>query len=310
MNNEDAFLFSTFSEFLKCWRSGTKARVIIESLRGHAFVNFSAYLGHPDDVHFKTRPTKRKPSGGPRKKSARKIQRDNERAARFKERQKEGSMPVDNPGAAPPAPSPAVTSSPSAASAMTTSSLVFSFASPTPENLRQESRQEESMSMTLSDQKEQREPEASNEVEVSLVQEEELCVKDDEPAAVRDESSLPAPIDECSEFYIETLICDYIRSFDGQSVSSRNDVSDSDWLCAAIRAVGRMNGPLGTDPGRANEGINYLLNLLSEFEFKNEPGRALCEFQLNNILLSFKACEAGGEKKPAWKKQKKKKGKR
>ena len=124
MNNEDAFLFSTFCEFLKCWRSGTKARVIIESQRGHAFVNFSAYLGHPDDVHFKTRPTKRKPSGGPRKKSARKIKRDNDRVARFKERQKEESVTaspstktVDNPGVAPLAPSPAVTSSPGAASA-------------------------------------------------------------------------------------------------------------------------------------------------------------------------------------------------
>ena len=165
MNNEDAFLFSTFCEFLKCWRSGKKARVIIESQRGHAFVNFSAYLGHPDDVHFKPRPTKRKPSGGPRKKSARKIKRDNERAARFKEEESvtasPSTKPVDNPGVAPPGPSPAVTSSPGAASAMTTSSLVFSFASPVPENMRQESCQEESMSMTLSDKKEQREPEAS-----------------------------------------------------------------------------------------------------------------------------------------------------
>ena len=98
---------------------------------------------------------------------------------------------MDNPG--PGAAPPAVTSSPGESSVMTTSSLDFSFASPVPENLRQESRQEESMSMTLSGKKEQREPEASN--AVSLVQE-KLCVNEESLAAIDDESSgLQAPID-------------------------------------------------------------------------------------------------------------------
>ena len=153
MNNEEAFLSSTFREFIKCWRSGTKARVIIESVNGHAFVNFSAFLGYPDDVHVKPRPSKRKPSRGPRKKSANKIQRDNDRAARYQERKRrEGAVSASNN------PEEAVaTSSPDAESAMTISGLEFSFASPVPETLRQTSINEISTSMILSDVKEQTE---------------------------------------------------------------------------------------------------------------------------------------------------------
>ena len=84
-------------------------------------------------------------------------------------------------------------------------------------------------------------------------------------------SSLPAPTDEIFEFYIETLICDFLRRHDGQSVSSRDDVSLSYWLMAAFRAVGRMTWE---DPDSASEGINYLSNLLSKCEFKNEELRA------------------------------------
>ena len=160
MNTEEAFLFSTFREFTKCWRSGTKTRVIMESVNGHAFVNFSAFLGYPDDVHFKfkPRPTQRKPSGVPRKKSARKIKRDNDRAARFQERQREKaasdsltSKPLDNPEAK-------ATSSPGTESVMTTSGMEFSFASPVPENLRNDSsRHELSVSLIRSDMKVERE---------------------------------------------------------------------------------------------------------------------------------------------------------
>ena len=106
MNSEAAFLFSTIKEFYKCWRSGTRARVFIESFnRGGAFVNFSAYLGHPDDVHFRPRPSKRNPSRGPRKKSEKRIKRDNDRAARFQERKRKeeaaasASKPAGNPEA-------------------------------------------------------------------------------------------------------------------------------------------------------------------------------------------------------------------
>ena len=88
MNNEEAFLFSTFKEFLKCWKSGTNARVFIESVEGRAFVSFSAFLGLPEDVHFKPRQWKWNPSTGPRKKSANKMKRDNDRAARFQARKR------------------------------------------------------------------------------------------------------------------------------------------------------------------------------------------------------------------------------
>ena len=161
MNNEEAFLSSTFREFIKCWRSGTKARVIIESVNGHAFVNFSAFLGYPDDVHVKPRPSKRKPSGGPRKKSAKKIQRDNDRAARYQERKRrEGAVSASNNTE-----EAVATSSPDAESAMTISGLEFSFASPVPETLRQTSNDETSTSMILSDvneQTEQNEQETDN----------------------------------------------------------------------------------------------------------------------------------------------------
>ena len=49
--SEGAFLFATFMEFNKCWRSGKKSRLIVESVNGFAFINFSAYLGHPESMH-------------------------------------------------------------------------------------------------------------------------------------------------------------------------------------------------------------------------------------------------------------------
>ena len=85
---EEEFLFSSFIEFNKCWRSGTKARVIMESFNGVAFVNFTAFLGHPDDVHFDSRPAEQKPPKKPRKKSDKKVERDNERAAQFQKRKR------------------------------------------------------------------------------------------------------------------------------------------------------------------------------------------------------------------------------
>ena len=159
MNNEEAFLSSTFCEFIKCWRSGTKARVIIESMNGHAFVNFSAFLGYPDDVHSKSRPSKRKPSGGPRKKSAKKIQRDNDRAARYQERKREGAASASNNSE-----EAVVMSSPGAESVMTLSGLEFSFASPVPETLRQTSNDEISNSLILSHIEEQNEENEQNEL--------------------------------------------------------------------------------------------------------------------------------------------------
>ena len=58
---EEAFLFSTFMEFNKCWRSGKKSRLVIESnVNGFAFVNFSAFLGYPETLHVAP-PEKRNP---------------------------------------------------------------------------------------------------------------------------------------------------------------------------------------------------------------------------------------------------------
>ena len=115
MKMKKGFLSSTFREFNKCWRSGDKARVIMETFNGHAFINFSAYLGYPDDVHFQSRPAERNPPKKPRKKSAKKVKRDNERAAQFqkKKRQEEDA----------------------AASASTSGKFEYSFASPAREDL-------------------------------------------------------------------------------------------------------------------------------------------------------------------------------
>ena len=158
MNSEEAFLFSTFKEFFKCWKSGTNARVFIESVNGRAFVTFSTFLGFPEDVHFKPRQWKRDPSKGPRKKSANKIKRDNDRAARFHERKRKeeeaasASKSEDTPEAV-------ISSSPGSESVMTISDHEFSFSSSVPENLRQESQdtsQSTSTSMIVNDNIEDR----------------------------------------------------------------------------------------------------------------------------------------------------------
>ena len=162
--SEEAFLFSTFKEFCKCWRSGTRARVIMESMNGNTFVNFSAYLGHPDNVHFQPRPSKRNPTTVPRKKSEKKIKRDNDRAARFQEQKRkkeEGAASAFKPGDNHEA---FVISTPgSEKSEMTISSLdsdsnsslksrKFSFASPVPEH---DKSNDTASSMNTSDKPEQ-----------------------------------------------------------------------------------------------------------------------------------------------------------
>ena len=156
MNSEEAFLFSTFKEFCKCWRSGANSRVSIESVKRKAFINFSAFLGYPDDVHFNPWQSKRNPSKGPRKKSANKIKRDNDRAARFqarKRKEEEEAASVSKSAAD----LEAITASspnPSSESVMTVSDIEFSFASPVPEVLRHSISQD--TSMILSNSKEQK----------------------------------------------------------------------------------------------------------------------------------------------------------
>ena len=151
MNSEASFLFSTFNEFYKCWRSGANSRLFIESVNGKAFINFSAFLGNPDDAHFKPWHSKRNPSKVQRKKSAKKIKRDNDRAARFQESKRKEEVAASAPKSAD-KPEAIVTSSPGAESAMTISGLEFSFSSPVPENLRHDASQ--GTSMILSDKKE------------------------------------------------------------------------------------------------------------------------------------------------------------
>ena len=156
MNSEEAFLFSTFKEFCKCWRSGANSRVFIESVNGKAFVNFSAFLGYPDDVHFNPWQSKRNPSKGPRKKSANKIKRDNDRAARFqaRKRKEEEEAASVSKSAADLEAIAASSPNPSSESVMTVSDIEFSFASPVPEVLRHSTSQD--TSMILSNSKEQR----------------------------------------------------------------------------------------------------------------------------------------------------------
>ena len=132
---EGAFLFATFMEFNNCWRSGKKSRLIIESVNGFAFINFSAYLGHPESVHVAPL-EKRKPGSNvkrkPKKKSKKKTERDNVRAARFqaKKRQEEDAA---EPEACKDDPLP-TTSSPRAPGPSR-----FTFAEPTPENVSTDS---------------------------------------------------------------------------------------------------------------------------------------------------------------------------
>ena len=152
---EEAFLLSTFSEFVKCWKSSKKSRLFIETVNGMAFMNFSVFLGNPSEAHS-PRPTsqRRYPSSeqsrNRKKKSAKKIQRDNERAAKFQAKKREQAAASAVSGDSPPATSskvtentraaasaasgdPPQTSSP-AESSVGAASVNFSFASPVAED--------------------------------------------------------------------------------------------------------------------------------------------------------------------------------
>ena len=133
---EEAFLFSTFVEFNKCWRSGKRSRLVIESVNGHTFVNFLAFLGHPETMHFTPR-EKRSPSRysnkKPKKKSKRKTQRDNDRAARFQEkkRQEREAAAAEASSGSPPSDSvPSAASSPR---------VEFAFSEPAPADVSADS---------------------------------------------------------------------------------------------------------------------------------------------------------------------------
>ena len=125
---EEAFLFSTFVEFNKCWSSGKKSRLVIESVNGFAFVSFSAFLGHPKTTHFAPR-EKRDLGRKSKKKSKQKTERDNARAARFHEKKRqEREAAVPEASTDPP-------SSPSVLSAESSPTVAFTFSEPVPADL-------------------------------------------------------------------------------------------------------------------------------------------------------------------------------
>ena len=123
-HSEEAFLLASVSEFVKCWSSGKKSRLIIESVNGQAFLNFSAFLGDPKDDHFKARAGGRQPK--PKKKSERKIQRDNARAAQFQERKKRETALITS----------SVSSSTFSSSQVEAAPTSFHFSEPLPENFK------------------------------------------------------------------------------------------------------------------------------------------------------------------------------
>ena len=96
--SDGGLLFRTLVEFVKCLGSGRRSRLFVESLNGEAFMNFSAFLGNPGRGHFKQNKmaTGEETLGYPenhhdpklnkktkRKKSQKKTERDNQRAAEF-----------------------------------------------------------------------------------------------------------------------------------------------------------------------------------------------------------------------------------
>ena len=68
-NSEANFVFRNVFEFMNAWESGKDSKLILESRNGKAWVNFSCYLGAPQDQHVKPK----------RRKSSRQMERDNMR---------------------------------------------------------------------------------------------------------------------------------------------------------------------------------------------------------------------------------------
>ena len=107
-------------------------------MRRHSSINFSAFLGYPKNVRrTQSSQSQRKP----KKKSSRKIQRDNDRAANFQERKRQEEAAAT---------AARVTSLPTTSSA-SSAPVNFSFAPPvdeqlqSPETLRQQSQDRSSL---------------------------------------------------------------------------------------------------------------------------------------------------------------------
>ena len=82
--SESGFVFGSVLEFIKCWEAGSDSRLVLETINGKAWVNFSCCLGRPYANHVVTK----KP------KSPRKEFRDNMRAAAYNEKLRKPSSDV------------------------------------------------------------------------------------------------------------------------------------------------------------------------------------------------------------------------
>ena len=76
--SESGFVFGSVMEFIKCWEAGSDSRLVLETINGRAWVNFSCCLGRPDANHVVTK----------RQKSPRKDLKDKMRAAAYHEKSK------------------------------------------------------------------------------------------------------------------------------------------------------------------------------------------------------------------------------
>mgnify|MGYP007045167285 CR=1 FL=1 len=142
-----------------------------------------------------------------RKKSSKKIKRDNDRAARFQERKKKEKEAASAPESADKSEA-IVTSSPGAESAMTISGLEFSFSSPVPENLRHDSSQ--GTSMILSDKKEQKKQDDVSNLEFQG-EEEEMEESDD---------NIADPLSSISEYRVPQG--NFIKSYAAAATRSKD----------------------------------------------------------------------------------------
>ena len=79
--SESGFVFGSVLEFIKCWEAGSDSRLVLETINGGEWVNFSCCLGRPNASHVVLK----------RPKSPRKEYKDNLRAAAHNEKVREQS---------------------------------------------------------------------------------------------------------------------------------------------------------------------------------------------------------------------------
>ena len=139
--SDGGLLFKTLVEFVNCWGSGKQSRLFVETMNVEAFMNFSTFLGNPGKGYSRQNKmasgeetlgypqSHHDPNSGRKvkqKKSQKKTERDNQRAARFQKRKQEELSAAA-----------ATEGSPVSAAATSTStpSKEFEFSEPTCENM-------------------------------------------------------------------------------------------------------------------------------------------------------------------------------